>query len=174
MAERLLATRGGEIDAWAVAAGVYDYAAFRAIGETTRSGWRALAGDAGATARRVVATRADAIALGADAARVDSHVVAQWAMQRQLERARARGPVSLYLDLPVGVNCDAYEVWRHRELFLTDAVGRRAARRAVPRRPGLGPAAGVADRAAPRSLSLLHPLRAPPHAGGRHAARSIT
>jgi 4-alpha-glucanotransferase len=28
--------------------------------------------------------------------------------------------VSLYLDLPVGVNCDSYEVWRWRHLFLTD------------------------------------------------------
>jgi 4-alpha-glucanotransferase len=26
----------------------------------------------------------------------------------------------LYLDLPVGVNRDAYEVWRHRDLFLLD------------------------------------------------------
>ena len=36
MAERLLATRGGEIDAWAAKAGAYDYAAFRAFGEATR------------------------------------------------------------------------------------------------------------------------------------------
>jgi len=117
LAERLLAVRGGEIDAWAATAGVYDYAAFRAFGEATRRSWH------GWPAKwrdgvPVVASRADAIALGADAARVTSHVVAQWAMQRQLEQLAA-GPVQLYLDLPVGVSCDAYEVWRHRAMFLT-------------------------------------------------------
>lgn len=117
MAERLLAVRGGEIDAWAAGSGAYDYAAFRAIGETTRRswhGWPAMWRD-GAP---VITSRADAIALGADATRVTSHAVAQWAMQRQLEQLAA-GPVKLYLDLPVGVSCDAYEVWRYRTLFLT-------------------------------------------------------
>lgn len=120
MARALLAdpVRGAEIDAWATANGAYDYAAFRALGEATRTSWH------GWPARwrdRVppIATRADAIALGADPARVDTHVVAQHAMQRQLD-ALGAGPVSLYLDLPVGVSCDAYEVWRHRDLFLTD------------------------------------------------------
>jgi 4-alpha-glucanotransferase len=117
MATALLASRGAEIDAWAAETGAYDYAAFRAIGETTRRGWMswpAMWRD-GAP---VIASRAEAIALGVDAARVTSHAVAQWAMQRQLA-ALARGPVQLYLDLPVGVSCDAYEVWRHRGLFLT-------------------------------------------------------
>jgi 4-alpha-glucanotransferase len=118
LAARLFATRGAEIDAWAAAAGVYDYAAFRAFGETTRQPWR----DWPATWRDgapVVTSRAEAIALGADAARVTSHAAAQWAMQHQLEQL-ARGSVSLYLDLPVGVNSDAYDVWRYRPLFLTD------------------------------------------------------
>ncbi|HMG56842.1 MAG TPA: 4-alpha-glucanotransferase [Kofleriaceae bacterium] len=117
MAERLLAVRGGEIDAWAAGAGAYDYAAFRAIGETTRCGWHDWPA-AWRDGAPVITSRADAIALGADAARVTSHAVAQWAMQRQLEQLAA-GPVQLYLDLPVGVSCDAYEVWRHRALFLT-------------------------------------------------------
>jgi len=118
LAERLYATRGGEIDAWAVDAGVYDYAAFRALGELTRKPW----GNWPASWRDgapAIGTRADAIALGADAASVTTHAAAQWAMQRQLQDL-AGGPVSLYLDLPVGVNCDAYDVWRHRSLFLTD------------------------------------------------------
>jgi len=118
MAERLFATRGDEIDAWAAEAGVYDYAAFRAFGETTQKAWRgwpAMWRD-GAP---VLGSRADAIALGADAARVTTHAAAQWAMQHQL-RQLAGGPVSLYIDLPVGVNSDAYEVWRHRRLFLTE------------------------------------------------------
>jgi 4-alpha-glucanotransferase len=118
IAERLFATRGAEIDAWAAESGVYDYAAFRALGEVTRRSWRdwpAMWRD-GAP---VVASRADAIALGADAARVTTHAAAQWAMQRQLEQL-GRGPVRLYLDLPVGVSWAAYDVWRHRPLFLTD------------------------------------------------------
>jgi len=42
-------------------------------------------------------------------------------MQQQLEQL-AGGKVGLYLDLPVGVNCDAYEVWRQRHLFLIDVA----------------------------------------------------
>ncbi|HEU4733818.1 MAG TPA: 4-alpha-glucanotransferase [Kofleriaceae bacterium] len=118
MAERLFATRSAEIDAWAAGSGVYDYAAFRALRETTHQGWRswpAMWRDGAPN----ITSRAEAIALGAEAARVTTHAAAQWAMQRQLEQLSG-GPVSLYLDLPVGVNCDAYEVWRHRQLFLTE------------------------------------------------------
>jgi 4-alpha-glucanotransferase len=119
MARALLADpeRGVEIDAWATAAGAYDYAAFRALGEAARKPWH----DWPAAWRErvpLVTTRAEALALGAEGANVNTHVVAQWAMQRQLE-GLSRGPVSLYLDLPVGVSTDAYEVWRHRYLFLT-------------------------------------------------------
>jgi len=118
MAERLFATRGGEIDAWAASSGVYDYAAFRAIGEVTRKGWMSWPAS-WRDGAPMITSRAEAIALGADAARVTTHAAAQWAMQRQLA-ALAGGRVGLYLDLPVGVSCDAYEVWRHRRLFLTD------------------------------------------------------
>src|SRR5262249_14244277 len=96
----------------------YDYAAFRAIGEVTRRGWKAWPA-AWRDGAPMIASRAEAIDLGADAARVTSHAAAQWAMQRQLDQL-ARGPVQLYLDLPVGVSCDAYEVWRDRGLFLTE------------------------------------------------------
>ncbi|HEU0033603.1 MAG TPA: 4-alpha-glucanotransferase [Kofleriaceae bacterium] len=117
IAEQLLASHGPEIDAWAVADDAYDYAAFRALGETTRSGWRDWPGP-WRDETPVVQSRADAIAMGADARKLDTHVVAQWAMQLQLEEL-AKHSVHLYLDLPVGVNCDAYEVWRHRHLFMT-------------------------------------------------------
>ncbi|MBA3818062.1 MAG: 4-alpha-glucanotransferase, partial [Deltaproteobacteria bacterium] len=119
IAHALLAdpARGTEIDAWAQATGAYDYAAFRAIGETQRRGWSDWPAHY-RDAMPMVGTRSDAIALGIDAAHINTHVVAQWAMQRQLEQLAAH-PVRLYLDLPVGVNCDAYEVWRHRGLFLT-------------------------------------------------------
>ena len=53
---------------------------------------------------------------------------------------------------------------------MTSTRRRRAARCAVPRRPELGLAAAVADRAAPRPLSLLHPVRAPSHERRRDAA----
>ncbi|HVZ48435.1 MAG TPA: 4-alpha-glucanotransferase, partial [Gemmatimonadaceae bacterium] len=112
----LLAARGLEIDAWARTAGAYDYAAFRALGEHARTGWRSWTG----AQPDFIATRESAIAAGCDAARVDAHVVAQWAMQRQLDALQG-GKVQLYLDLPVGVNTDAYEVWRWREQFLLDA-----------------------------------------------------
>ena len=120
LAPALLASRGSEIDAWAKTTSVYDYAMFRAFGEVARTGWRSWAParrDAGPVAR----TRAAAIAAGADAARLDVHVVAQWAMQQQLEALAGATPVGLYLDLPVGVSCDAYEVWRFRDQFLLDA-----------------------------------------------------
>ena len=117
LAAQTYAARAAEIDAWAQRASAYDYAAFRAIGEAERAGWQ---GWPAALRDRpaAVASRADALALGADPARVTTHVVAQWAMQRQLAQL-VRSPVGLYLDLPVGVNGDAYEVWRHRGLFLT-------------------------------------------------------
>jgi 4-alpha-glucanotransferase len=53
--------------------------------------------------------------------RVDAHVIAQCTMQRQLEEldAVADPAPALYLDLPVGVSCDAYEVWRWRDQFVT-------------------------------------------------------
>lgn len=120
LARRMLA--GGSfaagVDAWARDKGVYDYAAFRAIGEVQRTGWRSWPeklrdGTAFAT------TRDAALAMGVEAPRLDTHVVAQWFMQSQLEQLLG-GNASLYLDLPVGVNCDAYEVWRWRNLFLLD------------------------------------------------------
>ncbi|MDB4955463.1 MAG: 4-alpha-glucanotransferase [Myxococcales bacterium] len=111
-------TRAAAIADWATQHDAYDYAAFRAIGEVQRTGWRSwpqpFRDDV-----PMLHTRAQAIAFGAEGARIDSHVVAQWAMQRQLEALRG-GKVGLYLDLPVGVNCDAYEVWRSRKLFLLD------------------------------------------------------
>jgi 4-alpha-glucanotransferase len=123
IAERLIVdpAHAHAIDAWAQANGAYDYAAFRAVGEQRRTGWREWPAP-WRDGVPFIGTRGDAIALGADGARVSTHVAAQWAMQRQLEALddHGRGSVGLYLDLPVGVNCDAYEVWRHRNLFLLD------------------------------------------------------
>ncbi len=102
---------------WATKHGVFDYAAFRAIGEVQKQGWSQWpAALRDGTTR--VRTRDEALALGAEPDRVDTHVFSQWAMQHQLQGLQG-GPVSLYLDLPVGVSMDAYEVWRWRRLFLT-------------------------------------------------------
>jgi 4-alpha-glucanotransferase len=42
-------------------------------------------------------------------------------MDHQLAALAGAHGVDLYLDLPVGVNADAYEVWRDRELFVLGA-----------------------------------------------------
>jgi 4-alpha-glucanotransferase len=110
--------RAAALDSWAREHDVYDYAAFRAIGEAEGVGWRNWPA-ALRDGTRFAATSEAALALGAERGRVTSHVFAQWAMQRQLEALRG-SDVALYLDLPVGVNVDAYEVWRHRDLFLLD------------------------------------------------------
>ncbi len=119
-AQRLLAedTFRAGVDAWARDKGVYDYAAFRAIGERERTGWSKWPADLRDNTK-LASSRDEALALGAQAARVDTHVVAQWLMQSQLQQLQGND-VSLYLDLPVGVNCDSYEVWRWRNLFLTE------------------------------------------------------
>jgi len=111
-------------DGWARATSAWDYAAFRAIGEQQRTGWSQWPAVFRDGTKRAM-TRDEAIALGVAGgiaaddmrSRVDTHVFAQWMMQTQLEQLQG-GPVSLYLDLPVGVNSDAYEVWRDRHLFL--------------------------------------------------------
>jgi len=54
-----------------------------------------------------------------------THLFAQFAFEDQFRaitgEARRRGQ-SLYLDLPLGVAYDSYDVWRHRELFVLDAA----------------------------------------------------
>ncbi len=117
-AARLFAdpARAAAIEAWGIEAGAYDYAAFRAVGERSRAGWRNWRAE-DRDGVPFVRDRAAAIAFAGDPVRVDSHVVAQWAMQRQLE---SLGPAQLYLDLPVGVSADAYEVWRWRDQFILE------------------------------------------------------
>jgi len=52
------------------------------------------------------------------------HLYAQWLAHQQIEavseKAREKG-LRLYLDLPVGVHPDSYDVWRERRAFLLDA-----------------------------------------------------
>ena len=54
------------------------------------------------------------------------HLYVQWQAHEQMEtvadKARAGGP-QLYLDFPLGVNRDGYDVWRERDVFALDASG---------------------------------------------------
>lgn len=60
-----------------------------------------------------------------DPAAFRRHMYAQWMAEAQLgtaaRRAREYGR-GLYLDLPLGVHHDGYDVWRHRELFALGAA----------------------------------------------------
>ncbi len=106
------------VDARARQGALADYAVFRAIGEAERAPWSAWP----AALRDGVPFVAslDEVPAGVDRGRVRTHAWAQWAMGEQLGALKREfgGDGGLYLDLPVGVNRDAYEVWRHRELFL--------------------------------------------------------
>lgn len=123
VAERCVANPAvrASIEQWAAGVPAFDYAMFRAFGEMEGRGWHTWAQNRD---QLPMATSAEeAAAHGADPSRVWSHVVAQWMMHQQLvaERADEAHSAGLYLDLPVGVSGDAYEVWRHRKLFVTGA-----------------------------------------------------
>ncbi len=98
-----------------------DYALFRALGERAGapwSAWPAAWREPPPAPRRWADLPAELD--GVDLARVQSHVYGQWQAGRQLAALAAIGgdDGGLYLDLPVGVNADAYELWRHRDQFL--------------------------------------------------------
>jgi 4-alpha-glucanotransferase len=94
-----------------------DYAAFRAKVEHERTPWelwpaahrdgRLAAGDYDETAKRY-------------------HLYVQWQADEQMhalaEKTKAGGP-ALYLDFPLGVNRDGYDVWRERQVFALEASG---------------------------------------------------
>jgi 4-alpha-glucanotransferase len=93
---------------------IRDYAAFRALGERYRAGWRrwpAAARD-GAIPEREVPNRA-----------LRYHLYAQWQAHEQLQALAGRDRARLYLDLPLGVHADGYDVWRYRPAFVLDACG---------------------------------------------------
>lgn len=54
------------------------------------------------------------------------HLFVQWQSHEQMrilgEKTKAGGP-ALYLDFPLGVNRDGYDVWRERDVFALDASG---------------------------------------------------
>ena len=55
---------------------------------------------------------------------MDYHLYAQWAAHEQLTRTSeraARAGSALYLDLPLGVHSDGFDLWRERALFVEGA-----------------------------------------------------
>jgi 4-alpha-glucanotransferase len=112
--------RAAALAAFAAEGRVADYAVFRAIGERERAPWSAWPA-ALRDGAPVVSSMSDVPAEHLGRAR--AHVFAQHAMDAQLAaQARTAGHAGLYLDLPVGVGADAYEVWRDRALFAVDAA----------------------------------------------------
>jgi len=97
--------------------GAADFAAFLAACERHRAPWRGWP-----TPARDAPLRREGLVAGRDfdpAAR-DRHLVGQWLAVEQVdavvERGRREG-FGLFLDLPLSVHPDGYDVWRERELF---------------------------------------------------------
>lgn len=94
-----------------------DYARFRAAGERFRSGWQ----EWPAGPRDGLIGDEDV-----DAAARNYHLYAQWVAHEQvasLAEQASRAGEGLYLDLPLGVHRQGYDVWRERASFVLDASG---------------------------------------------------
>jgi 4-alpha-glucanotransferase len=85
-----------------------DYARFRAAGERWGVDWRRwpMPSRDGRLSDAEVDTEAAAY-----------HRYVQWIAEEQLATLSRSGPGGLYLDLPVGVHPDGYDVWRERATF---------------------------------------------------------
>ena len=97
--------------------GVRDYAEFRAVTERQRKGWTAWPSRLrDGTIRKI----------DYDESTRNYHLYAQWIIQDQLQalskKAAVRGQF-LYLDFPLGVNPDGYDIWRNREFFVDGVAG---------------------------------------------------
>ncbi|MBC7106597.1 MAG: 4-alpha-glucanotransferase, partial [Firmicutes bacterium] len=95
--------------------GVRDYARFRAAVERRRGGWTSWP----AMMRDGRLEEGDY-----DPQNEQYHLYVQWAASEQFgvlaDRARAEG-VGLYLDFPLGVHREGYDVWRERGVFVLKA-----------------------------------------------------
>ena len=97
--------------------GVEDYALFRAVTDRLRSGWNAW------PAR----LRDGDIGPGDyDEETKNYYLYSQWTAQQQIQslstKAGSRGQM-LYLDLPLGLHPDGYDVWHAREFFVRGVTG---------------------------------------------------
>jgi 4-alpha-glucanotransferase len=94
---------------------VSDYARFRAVGERQGTSWSSWP----APLRDGVVTERDY-----DRQSCDYHLYVQWIAHEQMlatiAHCRTQG-IDLYLDLPLGVHRDSYDVWRERDTFLLGA-----------------------------------------------------
>ena len=94
-----------------------DYALFRAKIERERTSWDLWP----------AAHRDGRLAVGDyDEKAKQYHLYVQWQADEQMhalaEKTKAGGP-ALYLDFPLGVNRDGYDVWRERQVFALEASG---------------------------------------------------
>src|SRR5438093_703264 len=96
---------------------IENYAEFRAATDRQRKGWTAWP----AVQREGRLGRSDY-----DEKAKKYHLYAQWIIQQQLamlaDKARTRAQV-LYLDLPLGLHRDSYDVWRYRKCFVPGVAG---------------------------------------------------
>lgn len=94
-----------------------DYAAFRAKTDGERKPWQQWSGP----------SRDGHLRGGDYVEQLKSyHLFVQWLAEQQVrglsKKKSANGP-ALYLDFPLGVNPDGYDVWRERDAFALDASG---------------------------------------------------
>ncbi|MFC1937818.1 4-alpha-glucanotransferase [Chloroflexota bacterium] len=95
---------------------VADYARFRATGEKQGVSWRSWP----QPLRDGVLTEADY-----DEENRRYHLYTQWLAHKQIEsisRKIKQDGLRLYLDLPLGVHPEGYDVWREREAFIPDTA----------------------------------------------------
>ncbi len=96
---------------------VEDYARFRATCEKRRASWQSWP----SPLREGVLRHGDY-----DEEAKQYHIYVQWQAHQQFQalfgKARQNGQ-RLYLDLPLGVHPDGYDVWRERSVFATDISG---------------------------------------------------
>lgn len=94
-----------------------DYAAFRAKSDGERKPWQQWSGP----------SRDGHLRGGDYLEQLKSyHLFVQWLAEQQVRALGAHNDVgapALYLDFPLGVNRDGYDVWREREAFALDANG---------------------------------------------------
>ena len=94
---------------------VKDYAAFRAVCDKSKKSWQIWP----ERLRNGILRRSDY-----DESTKRFHLYVQWLAQEQMQQLAEDGEragVNLYLDLPLGVSPDGYDVWRERESFALDA-----------------------------------------------------
>lgn len=91
---------------------VKDYAHFRSECERRRTPWRTWP----------AAQRGGALVQGAQDPSARYHMYVQWLADQQLSDLAGRDG-GLYLDLPLGVHPDGYDVWRYGSSFALDASG---------------------------------------------------